>query len=83
MNVERNLNKENSTLVETEVINNTPFHVVKQNEEWFIVMGKQMISTKYKTKEEAIDSIERDKWFIIMTIATMVFETLTKEPKGY
>lgn len=71
---EENPNNSESRLIETEVINNTPFHVVKQNEEYFITMGNRLITHKYKTKEEAIDCLEREKWFIIITMIAIVIE---------
>lgn len=78
LNIEKSQSKENSTLVETELINNTPFHIVKQKEKWFITMGNHKITHEYNTKEEAIERLHIDKWFILMTVITIITEAINK-----
>lgn len=82
MNVEENQNKENSSLVEREQIPKTPFYINKHNEEWFITMGKHIITHKYPTKEEAMDCLTDEKWFVIMTIAHIIVEQYNEHKKA-
>lgn len=81
-NVEENQNKENSTLIVRERIPNTPFYIIRNLEnQWFIVMGDHRITELKETKEEALDELEDNRWFITMSIAAIVLEKMLAEKK--
>lgn len=72
-NVEETLNKQ-SNLVKIESIENTPFVLVRilkgeeaheENVEWFIGYSGERITDTFKTKEEALNQLETNKWELI------------------
>lgn len=77
LNVEET-HKESSTLVEQEEIKGTPFRLCKYEEEWFLAIGNNKITHGYKTKEEALERLDIDKWFIIMHMAIIMIEQKNK-----
>lgn len=79
LNVEKDQNKENSHLVEIENVPNTPFRVAKHNEKWYVIMGKKAVSHDYTTKDEAIESIESDRWFTILVMIHIAVEMILEE----
>lgn len=75
-------NKENSSLIVREQIPNTPFYIIKNLEnKWFLVMGDHRITELKETKEEALDELENNKWFITMSMAAIVLEKMLAEKK--
>lgn len=60
------------SLINYEKIKDTPFTLVHQNDDWFIIMGNHKITTPTKTKEETLEKLKTEKWFIILTIAAIV-----------
>ena len=45
----------NSYLVEFVEIKGTPFTAVKENENWFVIMGKYKLRETFENKESAIE----------------------------
>lgn len=61
-----------------ERLNGTPFDLVNQNNEWFLVMGNNRITEGKKTEHEAIQLLETDKWLILTRIAAIAVEKTLK-----
>lgn len=68
------VHKENSNLSEREYIENTPFWIIMQNDKWWLTMAGYRITEEYRTKEEALERLEIDKWKIVMHIALIISE---------
>lgn len=62
-----------------EIIENTPFAIVKQGEAWKIVIGN-MIATPYEfvSKEAAEDYINEKPWELIWTMAAWIVNNQSK-----
>jgi len=62
-----------------EIIENTPFAIVKQEEGWKIVIGN-MIATPYDfvTKEAAEDYVKEKPWELIWTMAAWIVNNQSK-----
>lgn len=76
-NVENNHNKQ-SSLIEREKIEGTPFTLITLNEEYFMVMGDYKVTETTKTKEEQIQKLESEKWLLIMHICIVALERMKK-----
>lgn len=84
LNVEGISNKENSNyeLVSTEAIEGTPFHVVGEEEKgYFISLGRYRVSEVQKTKDEALEELYKNMWYIIMNVIITTVDIL-KENEG-
>lgn len=76
LNVEDH-NKENSSkLVTRERIPETPFYLIGQVDKWMITFKNYRITDLYETAEEALESIEKNKWDIIMRMTAIVHESM-------
>lgn len=70
----------NSTLAENIPVPNTPFVARMRDEKWFITMGDYAITEKFDTKEDAINTLETNRWEITVTlIAIALDKVLTDE----
>ena len=70
-------NKKNEQLIEFEAVDNTPFTVVKQNDEWFVLMGKYLIDKEgVLDKEEAINKAKEINWDKILKVVSVLIEEL-------
>lgn len=76
-----NPGKENSSLIEREQVPKTPFWVINQNEKWFLIMGENRITDLFNTKEEALDELKNNQWFITISIAAIVLEKMLAQQK--
>lgn len=81
-NVENN-HKQNSILTEREPIKGTPFTLIKQDEQWFMVMGDYRVTETTKTKEEQIEKLESEKWLLIMHICIVAIKKIGIENNDY
>jgi len=61
-------------LVEYEQVPNTPFTIVKQNDKWFVTMGKYRLSEQLETKQEALEESQNESWFRMMQIMRIMIE---------
>lgn len=62
-----------------EIIENTPFAIVKQNEVWKIVIGNMVASPyEFVTKEAINDYIEKKPWELIWTTAIWLINNQEK-----
>lgn len=70
--------KENSSLIETEEITGTPFHIVtdKQQEQpiYFLVMGDYRLTEPTESREKTLERLFEDHWKIIVTVIAIVVE---------
>lgn len=66
-----------------EIVRGTPFVVVNTNEGYYIVVGREMATSKvFKTKEEAISYVRKKPWDLIyagMFHAIQIFTNKERE----
>lgn len=72
-NVENNHNS-NSTLHERTEIVGTPFHLVNQNEEYFITMGDYRLTIPTKKQEDTIQKLITEHWRITLTMIAIALD---------
>lgn len=72
-NVENNPNK-NSTLIEQEKIEGTPFMAIKQNNQWFLTLGNYRLTEGTDTLEETEDKLKTEMWELIMKVSITVVD---------
>lgn len=70
---------QNSTLNEREKIEDTPFWVVKQEEKWFITLGEYRVSQIKESKDEALKTLEENKWDLVIHMVIIISEKLKEE----
>lgn len=80
---ERNQNKQKSgseQKIEREQIENTPIYVIGNEEQGYcLTISNYRITTTKETKEEAIKTLETNKWDIICNIIIILQEIREKE----
>ncbi|AXH75056.1 MAG: hypothetical protein [Microviridae sp.] len=69
-------NSESSSkeLVEKIQIENTPFHAIRMDDKWFLVMGKYRLSEPVQTLEEVKADAADASWFRIMQLIQIMLE---------
>lgn len=79
-NVEDNPNKE-STLIDYEKIEGTPFTLVhmKEQKQWFLVMGDHRLTEPTNTRNESLEKLETEKWMIQMIMTSIVVHKINEE----
>ena len=60
-------------------IENTPFAVVKQENEYWIILGSYVIEKGYPTEEEAIESAKEFSWNRVMQMISSMMHALEKQ----
>lgn len=65
-----------SKLVDVKPIEDTPFAVIKYEDEYFLAMGNYRISEKFKTFEEAENDIKDVSWNRLVSVMEIVFRTI-------
>lgn len=77
-NAEENPNKSNfSELIHRENIVNTPFQVVGNEENgWIITIGRFKLTNNKPTKEEALQELELNPWDITVRLITTLHEAI-------
>lgn len=79
---EENQNKENSN---TELaprvtpIDNGPFSVVSKSGKSFMAFGKYRITEMYETEDEACKAMEKDFWYVLLNLITLIVEIEKKK----
>lgn len=68
----KNCSSENHELVEIHHIDNTPFTVIKTNENWYVTMGKYRLTQAMETREEAEENAQRMDWDRLIQVMTIV-----------
>lgn len=63
---------ENKKLFKVHEVENTPFNVLEQNEQYQIVIGNEIISKTYKTLEETLKIIKQKPWWLIVATTHMI-----------
>lgn len=79
LRLQENMPKPTPNLNTAEPIENTPFMIRCIDDEWIVTMGDQALTHKYKTKEEALNQLDKEKWMVITAICTTVFRYLQAE----
>lgn len=60
-------------------VDNTPFTIVRQDEEWFLLMGNYVLEKNLQTKEEALKESERFDWTRVMQVIAVMLEKYETE----
>lgn len=71
-----NTHSSDSHLIKYTAIENTPFKLIKQNEEYFIVMGSHRLTEPTQTKNEQYIKLEKEKWKILTNVIIIITETI-------
>lgn len=71
--------RNNTSLAEREQIEGTPFWLIKQNDNWFIVMGNHRLTEPTKNKETQLIKLENEKWKLIMNISIIMAQKILEE----
>lgn len=72
--------EKNTQLVEREFVKNTPFTIIKFEDNYRIAIGTNIIDDNvFKTKNECMDYIERKPWNLILTAAMLINESYLKQ----
>jgi hypothetical protein len=79
MSVETLTNKDsNSEIFTQEQIEDTPFTIIKHEEQYFGVLGKHRITQLFNTKEECEADLKDINWNRVMQVIWAVVEKFTK-----
>ena len=65
-------NEKNTKLVEFKQVKETPFTLAKQNEEWYILLGKYRLSEGYETEKEGEKEAKKICWKKIMQVISVI-----------
>lgn len=60
-----------------EIVEGTPFALIKENNSWFIAFGRYRASDLYLTKEQAKKDIKQKDWDLILTTMSIMIEEIT------
>lgn len=63
-----------NSLIERVEIDGTPFTAIRNEEEWFLTMGKYRLTQAMKTLEEVKNDATNTDWFRIMQIIGIMIE---------
>lgn len=77
MNVVKEKNKKNKELVERHEIENSPFTVIKTENDVFGTMGKYRITEPYDSIEECEKALKEFSWNRVMQVVMLLVEELT------
>lgn len=78
-NAEQNSNS-NSSLIEREPVEGTPFWIVGNSEKGYIgVLGKYQITENQTNKQEVLNYIDENMWKVVMIIAGSIATDLINE----
>lgn len=66
LNIEKTHKQNSSQTVTNEPITNTPFRIIGfEREGWAIVIGQKRLTEWKKTKEEALEELNDNKWNVL------------------
>lgn len=72
---EENNNELNSEqIIEREEVEDTPFMIVKQDEKWFVTLGKYRLTSALDSKEKAREEANKKGWTQIMQVVGIMIE---------
>jgi hypothetical protein len=60
--------------LEMHSVNDTPFVVARQNEDWFVIMGKHRLTNSIETFEEAVQEAEKITWNKVVQVIAIILE---------
>ena len=60
-----------------ERVEGTPFALIKEQNGWFIAIGRYKASDLYLTKEQAKKDIKQKDWDLILTTMSIMIEEIT------
>lgn len=79
-NVKETDNKDlNYELIEKYEIPNSPFTAIRNDKEWFLVLGKYRLTDTLRTKEECIEDAQDASWFRVMQVVGIMLEEYDKK----
>ena len=70
--------KPESTILNREKIEGTPFYLIETDIGSFIVMGSHRISEIHKTPAKALEELDNQNWMIIMRMIGIIHEEIAK-----
>lgn len=85
LNTQSNANEthNNESLIERDKIENTPFYLIKENNQYFAVYGNYRITERFTTAEQVFEDIEKRMWEIITNICIITHELIAKNVTDY
>ena len=66
----------NTELVEKIEVEGTPFTIVKNEELWYILLGKYRLTEGYESKELALDEANTINWNKILQVCIIIGNTI-------
>lgn len=66
--------KENKILIEKFEVEDTPFTIVRQDKDWYVLMGKYRMTESLSGKAETEEFAKRFDWQIIMQVIGVMIE---------
>lgn len=63
-----------SKIIESIPIEDTPFHSVKVEDKWFLTLGKYRLSPTFGTHEEVLEDAKDASWMRIMQIIQLMID---------
>jgi hypothetical protein len=69
----------NKQLIEREKIEGTPFTLIKQNEQYFLVMGDHRLTEPTKNRETTMIKLENEKWLLMTQVVICILESMNKQ----
>lgn len=68
-----------SSEVEMISVKDTPFHAVREGEDWFVVMGNYRITENLESKEKAIEECRTITWNRLIQVIGIMLNIKQKE----
>lgn len=62
----------NEELLKVEQIEETPFAALKQDKEWYLILGKYKLTQALKSKEECEEAAKDASWNRVMQVVAIV-----------
>lgn len=74
LNTEETHNKDsgNEQLFKIKPIQNTPFHILNKENEYYLTIGNNLLTVGMETEEKILKYLEEHKWDIITTIIIII-----------
>lgn len=68
-------------IIEEHDIKDTPFKAVKNNNEWFLALGRYKLTKSLKTRKEVEESAEDTSWHRLLQIIQIMIEANEERKK--
>jgi len=72
--------KDNKEMYEKVEIKDTPFFAVRENEDWWLILGRYRLNeTPAKTREEIEEIVDNPTWFRYLQVMRIIAEDVLQE----